>query len=148
LCFVEQESRCVRVDDPAVSEMVVEKLEDITSARFTGALRDALLDAVSITLALAERYWLNGGSASASLRRLRTKARADQRLTTHLAQALGNPCAAAWLARLLIGPDRAPIESALLWWCTRCEIEASDVPDPLRRRWIRCLDAADDALAW
>lgn len=146
-CFAENEFCLAQTaDHPPVSEMVLDKLEDVTGAPITGTLREALLNSVSVALDLAERYRLNGGNG-ASFRRLRSKARPDQRLVTHLTQMLDNPCAAAWLARLLIGPDQAPLEAALLWWCTRCGLEATDVPDRLRSRWIRNLGFAEKALA-
>jgi hypothetical protein len=78
---------------------------------------------------------------------MRTDARREARLVTHLRAEFGVEVAAARMARLLVGPDRSPIQTALLWWSARPCVTATEVPEDVRSRWRRDLRAADTAAA-
>lgn len=97
-----------------------------------------VFDAVNIALEVAERHALNGGKGSAVLA-MRTDARPPSRLVTHLRREFADDAAAPVLARLLVGADATPIETALLWWSARHEGTSGGVPPEIRARWLRYL---------
>jgi hypothetical protein len=136
-----------RDEDPSVGEMVLVKLCTAVGCHsVTARTADRLLDAVSITLELAERHAMNGGREP-SLLGMRADARRGARLVTRLRDEFGNAAAARGVARLLVGADGTPIETALLWWSARPDLRASDVPANVRGRWIRYLRIAEAAFA-
>jgi hypothetical protein len=142
------ESADARVDDPSVGEVVLEKVQAVTGhAPSTEFARDRMLDAVAIALELAERQALNRGRGRRlpALVAMRADARRDARLVTHLRNEYGNDVAARRVAHLLVGGDGSPIETALLWWCTRYVVTAADVPPEIRSGWVRDLRAVDAA---
>jgi hypothetical protein len=138
-------SRRVRSDYPSVGEMVIHKLRIATGGSLGLVVAERILDAVPIALELAERHGLNGGTGP-SLVGMRCDARPQSRLVTHLRAAFGNAVAARNIARLLVGADGTSIDTALLWWCTRPNLTASDVPLDIRTRWTRYLRSAQAAV--
>lgn len=137
-----EEQLTTRNDDPSVGEMVLAKLQAaIDRVPISTCTADRILDAVAIALDLAERHGLNRGKGP-SLLAMRADVRKEARLVTHLRDAYGNQAAAASVARLLVGPDHTPIETALLWWCARSQFCVSDVPPAVRARWARNLRTA------
>lgn len=136
-----------RHDEPSVGEMVVAKLRSaIDPVGISSGLADRLLDAVAITMELAERHALNGGTGP-SILAMRADARRDARLVTHLRPAYESDTAAASVARLLVGADHTPVETSLLWWCVHPDLDVSEVPAAIRGRWSQYLRTAERALA-
>lgn len=133
------------VDEPSVSDLVASKLTAVTGRAFVSIVAVARFhDAVVIALELAERHACKRGKNPALLA-MRCNVRKDARLGARLCDEFGNDRGARALARLLIGADGAPIEYGLLWWSTRRELTAADVPVAIRHRWIRCVRTADRA---
>jgi hypothetical protein len=125
--------------------MVVHKLNEVVGDGMNTVTQDRILDAVVIAIALSERHAMNGGTGP-SLLGMRTDARPESRLITHLRAAFDDDVVARNIARLLVGPDGTPIDTALLWWCSRPNLTASDVPLNVRTRWTRYLRAAQAAV--
>jgi hypothetical protein len=78
---------------------------------------------------------------------MRSDARKESRLATHLRDDLGDRSVAGRIARLLVGPEGSPIETALLWWSGRPDFSPVAVPQEIRSRWLREFRAADRAVA-
>jgi hypothetical protein len=136
-----------RLDAPSVGEVVIDRLYELTGLRpSTSLVRDRLLDAVTIALELSERHNLNRGKQP-SLIAMRANARRDSRLVTHLRQDFDDDAAARRVARMLVGSEDTPLESALLWWSALSDVASSDVPIETRDRWARDFRAADSILA-
>jgi hypothetical protein len=135
-----------RIDDPSVGEMVIHKLRMVTRGMPNPVVAERILDAVPIALDLAERHSLKGGKGP-SLLGMRSDARKQSRLVTHLRVAFDNDVAARNVARLLVGADGTPIESALLWWSARADLVPSDVPVHVRDRWMRYLRTTESAIS-
>lgn len=126
-------------DAPAVGESVIGYLRRAISPRPLPALIAALLaDAVPISLELAERHQRNGGTGPA-LVAMRSDARATSRLATYLRAATGAHPSARSLARLLVGPDASPPETALLWWVAQGPDSHARRPHAITARWARDL---------
>jgi hypothetical protein len=89
---------------------------------------------------------LKGGTGP-SLLGMRSDARKEARLVTHLRTAFDNEVAARNVARLLVGADGTAIESALLWWSARVDLVPSDVPAEVRGRWMRYLRTTESAIS-
>ncbi|MDP9092406.1 MAG: hypothetical protein M3N95_05535 [Actinomycetota bacterium] len=142
----EHEVPAGRAADGSVAEVVLAYL-DLVAGQVVSppSLRDQIMTAATIALEVSERYRLNNGRG-ASVIAMRSDARPGGRLVTHLRQEFGPTPAAEALARILVGPDRTPIETSLLWWAARGLQSASALPDHLRARWSRSLtDLADQA---
>jgi hypothetical protein len=132
--------------ETSVGEMVLAKLRHAIGDHLIGPLiAERVLDAVAIALALSERHGLNGGE-NPSLLGMRTDARPESRLVTHLRRQFGNDVVARNLARLLVGPHGTEIHSALLWWCALPTLAGPVIPKAVRARWVRYVRAADAAL--
>lgn len=121
-------------------DMVVDALRTVVGSELITAVEDRLLDAITIALEVAGRHALNRGRGSAVLA-MRSDARPQSRLVTHLRRELDDDGVARNLARLLVGADGTPIETALLWWSARRKLGAVDVPVTVRDRWLRYLRA-------
>jgi hypothetical protein len=148
LSFWVAERPAVRGDDPSVGEMVLGKLRAATGYEpTTEACREAILDAVTIALELAERHCTNSRSSGPSLVAMRADARKEARLATNLRAEFGDTTIAGRIARLLVGPEGTLIETGLLWWSARPDFSRAAVPQKVRSRWLREIRAVDKALA-
>jgi hypothetical protein len=133
-----------RAAAPSAGEIVLDALRSIAGSMYlTSALESQIVSAVTIAVDLAMRHARNRGKGSALLA-MRTDARTEARLVTHLRREFGNDAVARNLARLLVGPDRASIETALLWWSLRRNPEAV-APQGIRDRWTRYVRGAEVA---
>jgi hypothetical protein len=135
-----------RPDDPSVGEVVLDFLSGAIGG-FPAAptTRSRLLDAVAVVVELSERHALNGG-VRPSFVAMRSDARKESRLVTALDAEFGNPIAARGMARLLVGADRSPFESSLLWWAAKRDSTPDAVPQQIKSRWRRELAITDRAL--
>lgn len=148
LAHLAAETRAARVEDPSVGEMVLDKLKLATGASpSTFRCRDYLLGAVAVALEVAERHAKTRGRTRPSLIAMRTDARVGARLVNQLRAEFGDGGVANRVARLLVGADNSPIETALLWWAARPDLSADDVPADVRARWSRDFQAVDRALS-
>lgn len=132
-------------DTPSVGEMVIHKLSTATGGGPPPLVTGRILDALPVVLELAERHRLNGGTGP-SLLGMRTDARTQSRLVTHLRALFSNDVVARNIARLLVGADETPIETALLWWSTLPDLAVADVPGEIRRRWSRYVRTTQAAI--
>lgn len=135
-----------RVEDPAVGEMVLDKLRAATGHDPTKRCEEWVRDAVVIAFELAERHSRRRGGGP-SLLAMRADARREARLVSRLRAEFESDAAAGRIARLLVGADSSPIETALLWWCAQKDFVPVGVPAPIRDRWRRDLRAADACAA-
>jgi hypothetical protein len=137
-----------RANDPSVGEMVLDKLWAATGlAPTTARCRTVMLDAVSVALAVAERHVKNPRRREPSLIAMRADARPQARLVTRLRAEMPDLGVTSEIARLLVGGDRTPIDSALLWWSARPDLAQDDVPEDVLERWARDFKAIDEALS-
>jgi hypothetical protein len=128
-----------RVADRSVAETVLAYLDAVTGhAVAAPVLRDQIMTAATIAIEVSERHRLNNGRGPAVIA-MRSDARPAGRLVTHLREEFGPTRVADALARILVGPDRSPIQTSLLWWAARGFDSASVLPDRLRQRWGRVL---------
>jgi hypothetical protein len=128
-----------RVADRSVAEIVLAYLDEVAgSVVATPVLRDQIMTAATIAIEVSERHRLNNGRGPAVIA-MRSDARPAGRLVTHLREEFGPTRVADALARILVGPDRSPIQTSLLWWAARGFDSASVLPDRLRQRWGRVL---------
>lgn len=133
-----------RVDDPSVGEVVVGYLRAVIGQpSATAPVTGALLDAVTVAIELSERHELKRGCRPSVLA-MRSDARRGSRLGTRLCDEFRDPVVAASLARLLVGPDRSPIEASLLWWVAHPDLDPDAIPPAIRERWARDLAAGAD----
>lgn len=123
------------LDVPSLGEVVLSKLRVLTGHEPDMVARTRIHDAVVVAVQLAERHMMNRGRIP-SLLAMRADARKQSRLVTYLRAEFGDDAAAASVARLLVGPDGSPIETALLWWTAQRNVAASDVPVLVRQRWV------------
>lgn len=135
-----------RLDDPSVAEMVLEKLRVATGHDPTTRCEEWVRDAVVIAFELAERHSRRRGNGP-SLLAMRADARKEARLVSRLRAESIPGAAAGRIARLLVGADSSPIETALLWWCAQQDFVPAGVPTSIRDRWRRDLRAADACAA-
>ncbi|HZC72084.1 MAG TPA: hypothetical protein VE442_15430 [Jatrophihabitans sp.] len=148
LAFWLAEQPAARREDPSVGEMVLDKLCAATGyGPTTERCTEWLLNAFPIALALAERHVTNPRSKGPSLIAMRSDARKESRLATHLRDELGDRTVSGRIARLLVGPEGSSIETALLWWSGHADFSPVAVPKEIRGRWLREFQAADRALA-
>jgi hypothetical protein len=148
MAFWVAEKPAARANDPSVGEMVLDKLRAATGHEpTTERCVEAILDAVAIALELAERHCTNPRSNGPSLIAMRSDARKDARLATHLRTAVGDASVAGRIARLLVGPEGSSIEAGLLWWSARPDFHPAAVPQRVISRWIREFRAIDRVMA-
>lgn len=131
-----------RVDDPSVGEMVLDKLRAVAGHDPTRRCEEWVRDAVVIAFELAARHSRRRGGGP-SLLAMRADARPEARLVSRLRAEFESDAAAGRIARLLVGADSSPIETALLWWCAQKDFVPVGIPAPIRDRWRRDLRAAD-----
>jgi hypothetical protein len=129
------------VDSPSLGEFVLDKLRGLANYEPEAIAKARIRDAVVVAVELAERHTANRGRGP-SLLAMRADARKESRLVTYLRAEFGDDVAAANVARLLVGPDGSPIETALLWWTAQRDATHADVPVAVRRRWTHYLRAA------
>lgn len=131
-----------RAADRSTGDMVLDALRaGVGEELISPAVAELVLDAVAIALEIAARHALNNGKGPAVLG-MRTDARKASRLVTHLRREWGNGGAARNMARLLVGADGTPIETALLCWSVRRNLTTERIPAFVRDRWRRYLRAA------
>ena len=134
-----------RLNDPSVGETVVAFLERVIGRQLSPLTGRAVLDAVVVFMELAERHAMNAGTSPALIA-MRPAARADARLVTYLRRSFDNLVVARRLARLLIGADGTPIDTAVLWWAACSPEMVVNVPASMRARWSRDLRILDRLL--
>jgi hypothetical protein len=146
LARISAEASPCRPSDPSIGETVVGYLEQSLGYTPTNDVaRNRLLDAVVIAMELAERHWLKRGRGPSVLA-MRTDARRDARLVTHLRDAFRDTTAARSIARVLVGGDDAPIETSLLWVVAHASVAGTSVPERTRKRWLQDLHCAERGL--
>lgn len=134
-----------RADTPSVADTVVEYLQEQIGEGAASLIAWARLhDAVTVASELAEQLAAHG--TTVSIFTMRSDARRGARLSRRLAVEFGDAHAARSLARLLVGGDDAPAETALLWWVAHREVDSADIPQRLWGRWLRDLIDADPAV--
>jgi hypothetical protein len=132
-----------RVADLSVGATVIRYLHQVTGRRpATPTTRARLLDAVTIAVELGERHARRSG-AKPSVLAMRSDARKQARLVTHLRNEFNDDRVARSLARLLVGGDGTSIETSLLWWVAQRDSLPARVPAAIRSRWVRALANAD-----
>ena len=135
-----------RVGDPSVGEMVLEKLRAVTGIDPSSRCEEWVRDAVVIAFELAQRHARRRGNGP-SLLAMRADARKEARLVTRLRAESIPGAAAGRIARLLVGAESSPIESALLLWCAQHDFVPDGVPASIRDRWRRDIRGADACAA-
>lgn len=134
-----------RTDTPSVADAVVEYLQKQIGMDPAGVVAwTRLHDAVTVAFELAEHLAAHG--TAVSIFTMRSDARRGARLSRRLAGEFGDADAARGLARLLVGGDDSPVETALLWWVAHREADPADIPQPVRDRWLRDLIDADPSV--
>ena len=128
-------------DTPSVGDIVVALVQLVAPAHIVAGSVDLIRDAVVISLEMAERHALKGGTGP-SLIAMRPAARRPARLVTRLRLAFGDDVQARALSRMLIGRDGTAIETALLWWAARGVKSPAEIPLGTRQNWIRDLGLA------
>jgi hypothetical protein len=149
-----REISVARIADPSVPETVVAYLDEVVDrVVIPSRLEDQIITAVTIALEVSRRHALNNGQGP-SVIAMRTDARREGRLVTHLREEFGRTHVADVLSRILVGPDGSPIDTSLLWWAAQGRASASFVPRELRQRWAGHIgdlssapEAGDDAIA-
>lgn len=132
-----------RVEDASVADTVVDYLRAVlddcpAGPEAWGRLHSAVTIAVELATELVDHGAL-------SLCAMRSDARPGARLSCRLQREFTDRNVARSLARLLVGGDGTPIESALLWWVAH-RANRADIPDWVRQRWERDLKDADPSL--
>jgi hypothetical protein len=135
-----------RDDCPSVGDAVVDYLAEALGVEVEPALAEALRTAVLVALEVADRYRRRGGRGLSTVA-MRSDARVEARLVTHLRRDPVTARCALGLCRLLIGSDRTPPESGLLWWVARGRSSISELDDEWRRRWRFDVRQIDHTLA-
>jgi hypothetical protein len=134
-----------RTGDASVAETVVDYLRKLLGPEIVGSVAwGRLHDAVTVAIELAAEVADHGATG---IRSMRSDARPRARLSCRLIDEFGNRDVARSLARLIVGADGTPIESALLWWVAHSDVDSAEVPEHVRARWARDLMDADPALA-
>lgn len=133
-----------RIEDASAADTVAAYLRQVVGADVAGPVAwGRLCDAVTVAVELATQL---ANHSAAGIRAMRSDARSGARLSCRLVEEFGDRHAARSLARLLVGGDGTPVETALLWWVAHRHADPGDIPDRVRVRWMRDLMDADPTL--
>jgi hypothetical protein len=128
-----------RAAAPSAGDLALQTLGAVHDVDLAPTVKSMIADAVTVAVELAMRHATKRAKGPALLA-MRTDARPAARLVTHLRSEFANDTVARNIARLLVGADGTPVETALLWWSVQ-RPDALVIPNDIRQRWVRYLRA-------